>query len=332
MKIIAYNVQGYEEKAFAEWSKKTGIEVELCRDLITPESIEKAKGFDGVTTQQVIPVKDEAVFKKMQEYGIKQIASRTAGVDMFGLDMAKEHGVSITNVPRYSPTAIAEMAVTKAMLLLRNLKHIERAQSEGDFTWAHRLIAKEMRTCTVGIIGTGAIGLTAARLFKGLGAKVIGYDAFKNPNAEGILEYRDNLEDLLGESDVISLHLPLMDSTYHILNADNIPKIKKDAVVVNTGRGALIDMEALIPYLENGHLRGAGLDVLEIETIYVNQNCGIDAIKGTYVEKLMSMDNVDLTGHFAFFTESAVGEMVSIALDNIKTQVETGEVTNCMNK
>ncbi len=331
MKIIAYNVQGYEKEAFEKWAEDTGVEVVHQDCLITAETIERAKGYDGITTQQVIPVKDEEVFKKIKEYGIKQIASRTAGVDMFDLDLARKYDVTITNVPRYSPNAIAELAVTHAMSLLRNTKKIEKAMAEGNFRWDKKIISKEIRSCTVGIVGTGFIGLTTAKLFKGLGAKVIGYDAVKNPEAEDVLEYKETLEELLSQSDIISLHLPLVEGTYHMINEKNIPIMQEGAIIVNTGRGALIDMDALIPYLENGYLGGAGIDVLECEPLYVNQQIDMEKIKDTCVEKLMEMENVRLTGHFAFFTKTAVGNMVHTSLDNIKVQHETGKLINCKN-
>ena len=331
MKILAYHVQGYEEKAFKKWSEENGVQVDLEYGLITPESIEKAKDYDGITTQQVIPVKDEEIFKKMKEFGLTQIASRTAGVDMFDLKTAREYGISITNVPRYSPNAIAELAVTHAMTLLRNIGHIRSAQFKGDFTWNKDLISKEIRSCTVGIIGTGRIGLTAATLFKGLGAKVIGFDEFRNPGADGILEYRDTIEALLEEADVVSLHLPLTDGTHHIINKERIKHMKDHAILVNTGRGGLVNIDDVVEALETGKLKGAALDVLECETLYVNQKIDPKKIEGTVVETLMSMDNVVLTGHFAFFTETAVDNMVSTALDNLKVEIETGKVQNCMN-
>ncbi|MEG0291868.1 MAG: D-2-hydroxyacid dehydrogenase [Anaerovoracaceae bacterium] len=331
MKIIAYHVQGYEVDAFNRWSTENDIEVKQETDLITVDTIERAKGYDGISTQQVIPVKDEEIFKKMKEMGIKQISSRTAGVDMFDLELARKYDVSITNVPRYSPNAIAELALTHAMSLLRNVKHIEKAMQCGDFKWDKKVISREIRSCTVGIVGTGYIGLTAAKLFKALGAKVIGNDVVKNPAAEGIIEYKDTLEEVLRESDIVSLHLPLVDATYHLINADNIKLMKPGSILVNTGRGALIDIDALIPELENNHLAGAGIDVLECETLYVNQNVDMEKLKGTCVEKLMNMDNVRLTGHFAFFTETAVDNLVSTSLDNIKAQVIDGKLQNCTN-
>lgn len=331
MRILAYHVQPYEEKAFVNWAKNNGIEVVLEKGLLSVDSVDKAKGFDGVTTQQVIPVKDEEIFKKLKEYGVSQISSRTAGVDMFDGLLAKNYGVAITNVPRYSPNAIAELAVSHAMQLLRNVKHINSAMRNGDFTWNKDLISREIRNCTVGIVGTGKIGLTAAKLFKGLGAKVIGYDKFINEEAKEVLEYKDTLDDLLKEADVVSLHLPLFDDTYHLINKENIKLMKDDAILVNTGRGALVNIDDVIEALESGKLFGAGIDVLECETMYVNQKVDDEKIKGTVVEKLMSMDNVVLTGHFAFFTETAVDNLVSTSLDNIKNSVETGKLQNCTN-
>lgn len=331
MKIFAYNVEPYEMEAFTKWMDETGIEVKLYNGLLTPETVEMTEGYDAVTTCQVPPMKDEEIYKKLNEYGIKHIASRTAGVDMFDLELARKYDVTITNVPRYSPHAIAEMAVTHAMVLLRNIKAIEKKQELGNFKWEKPVLSKEMRSCTVGIVGTGFIGSTAAKLFKGLGAEVIGYDLVKNPEAEEVLTYTDSLEELLGKSDIVSLHLPLVDATYHLINADNIKLMKPGSIIINTGRGALIDIEALIPHLESGFLKGAGMDVLECEAIYVNQNVDLDKIKGTPVEKLMNMENVRMTGHYAFFTETAVDNLVSTSLGNIKTHLETGEAPNCKN-
>lgn len=331
MKILAYHVQPYEEKSFKRWAEENDIEVVLEKRLLTKDTVDLAKGFDGITTQQVITVKDKEIFEKLKEYNVHQIASRTAGVDMFDLKLAKENGVSITNVPRYSPNAIAELAVSHALSLLRNIKHIERAMERGDFTWDKNLISREIRSCTVGIIGTGVIGLTAAKLFKGLGSRVIGYDKIKNPDADGVLEYVEDIDDLLAESDIISLHLPLVEDTYHLIDKEKINKMKDDAIIINTGRGALVNIEDVIEALENKKLFGAGLDVLECETMYVNQKIDLDKIKNTVVEKLLEMDNVILTGHFAFFTETAVDNLVCTALDNIKEYCQTGKVINGMN-
>lgn len=332
MRILAYHVQPYEEKAFKNWADRNNVEVAIEKGLLTNESVELAKGFDGVTTQQVIPVKDEEIFKKLKEYGISQISSRTAGVDMFELDLAREYGVAITNVPRYSPNAIAELAVTHAMQLLRNVGHIRSAHKKGDFTWNKDLISREIRNCKVGIVGTGKIGLTAAALFKGLGANVIGYDAFRDEEgAKDILEYRDTVEELLNEADIVSLHLPLTEDTHHIINKERIAHMKDNSILVNTGRGGLVNVEDVIEALESGKLFGAGLDVLECETMYVNQKIDPCKIEGTVVEKLMQMDNVVLTGHFAFFTETAVDNLVSTSCDNIKNTIETGSIQNCMN-
>lgn len=331
MKFISFYTQPYEVDSLKRWAEANDVEITIEDCLLDADSIEKAKGYDGITIQQVIPMKDPEIFKKVASYGIKQIASRTAGVDMFGLEAAREAGVSITNVPRYSPNAIAEMAVTQAMCLLRKLPTLQNNMRQGKCKWSPDVIVKEIRSCTVGVIGTGFIGLTVAKLFRGLGANVIGYDVFKNPNAEGIIEYKETLEEVLGASDVITLHLPLIESTHHLLNAETIPKIKKGAIVINTGRGGLIDMDAFIPFLDNGHIAGAGIDVLENEELYVNQVIDIEKVKGTYIEELMNRENVIWTGHYAFFTETAVDNMVTTSLENLKTELETGEINNLKN-
>ncbi len=332
MKILAYMVQPYEEEAFKKWHEENGIEVDILKqELLTAETVEKAKGYDGITTQQVIPVKDEAIFKKLEEFGIKQISSRTAGVDMFDGELAKAHNVAITNVPGYSPNAIAELAVSHASQLLRNVKKVNKAMETGDYSWNHELLGREIRNCTVGIVGTGRIGLTAAKIYQGYGAKLIGYDKFRSDAAAEILEYKDTLEDLLKEADIVSLHLPLFEDTYHLINKDNIKFMKEGAILVNTGRGALVNIDDVIEGLESGKIFGAGIDVLEMETAYVNQKIDLEKIKGTAAEKLTKMDNVVFTPHYAFFTDEAISNIVSTALDNVKTQVETGNLVNATN-
>lgn len=331
MKVLFYGVREVEVPLFHELNKKFGYDLELIPDYLnSKETAEKAKGFECVVLRGNCFATKE-VLDMYKSYGVKYLFTRTVGTNHIDVKYAKELGFKLAYVPFYSPNAIAELAVTHAMTLLRNIGHIRAAQFKGDFTWNKDLISKEIRSCTVGIIGTGRIGLTAATLFKGLGAKVIGFDEFKNPGADGILEYRDTVEALLEEADVVSLHLPLTDGTYHMINKDRIKHMKDHAILVNTGRGGLVNIDDVVEALESGKIKGAALDVLECETLYVNQKIDPKKIEGTVVETLMGMDNVVLTGHFAFFTETAVDNMVSTALDNLKVEIETGKVQNCMN-
>ena len=331
MKVLFYGVREVEVPLFHELNKKFGYDLELIPDYLnSKETAEKAKGFECVVLRGNCFATKE-VLDMYKEYGVKYLLTRTVGTNHIDVKYAKELGFKLAYVPFYSPNAIAELAVTHAMTLLRNIGHIRAAQFKGDFTWNKDLISKEIRSCTVGIIGTGRIGLTAATLFKGLGAKVIGFDEFRNPGADGILEYRDTVEALLEEADVVSLHLPLTDGTYHMINKDRIKHMKDHAILVNTGRGGLVNIDDVVEALESGKIKGAALDVLECETLYVNQKIDPKKIEGTVVETLMGMDNVVLTGHFAFFTETAVDNMVSTALDNLKVEIETGKVQNCMN-
>ena len=331
MRILAFNVQPYEEKAFVKWAKDNDIEVVLDKDLITPETIERAKGFDGVTTQQVIPVKDEAVFDKLKEFGIKQIASRTAGVDMFGLDMAREREIAITNVPRYSPNAIAEHVLTTALRISRNTNKIQRNLERHNFSWNPGILSRELRTLTVGVIGTGRIGTQAARLFNGLGSKVLGYDVYQNEAAKEVLTYVENLDELITNSDVITIHMPAIKEYNHMVNDEFISKMKDNSILLNAARGMLVDTKAVLRALDSGKLLGAGLDVYENESKYVPKNFEGKEFDDELLQTLIDRDDVIYTPHTAFYTETAIQNLVDGGLEAAVDVITTGTSANAVN-
>ena len=330
MKILMFSAREHELPAISKWieENENNIQVDTIKEGLSSLTVDKAKGYDGISIQQTNLINEPIVYEKLKEFGIKQIASRTAGVDMIDLDQAVKNDLIITNVPAYSPNSVAELAVTQTMNLLRNMHLIYRNVHAGDFRWSANLIAREVRSITVGIVGTGKIGSTAAKLFKGLGANVIAFDAYENESLKDILTYKDTLEDLLKESDVVSLHTPLTEETKHMINKDNLKLMKKNSYLVNAGRGGIINTDDLIEALENGIISGAALDTFETEGAFLNQVIPHHDLTDPQIKKLLNMENVLFTHHIGYFTTSAVDNIVSKNLDCVKVVLNTGNSAN----
>ncbi len=323
-----------KKPAIKKWLEKNpDVKIDLCTEALSEDTVCKSKGYDGIAIQQTNSIGGEIVYSTLKKYGIKQIASRTAGVDMIDLNLASANDILVTNVPAYSPNAIAELAVTHTMNLLRNIKTINKRIAFGDYRWSADLIAKEIRSITVGIVGTGKIGSTSAKLFKGLGANVIGYDAYPNKKLEdeGILTYKNSLEDLLKESDVVSLHTPLIESTKHMINKNNLKYMKPDAFIVNTSRGGVINTKDLIEALEQNKIAGAALDAFENEGLFLNKVIDPTKIPDPQLDKLLKMDQVLITHHVGFFTTTAVQNMVDTSLDSVVEVLKTNDSINKVN-
>ncbi|GAA0705410.1 D-2-hydroxyacid dehydrogenase [Paraclostridium ghonii] len=330
MKILMFSTREHELPAISKWIEENGnnIQVDTIKEGLSSETVDKAKGYDGISIQQTNSIDEPIVYEKLKEFGIKQIASRAAGFDMINLNEAVKNDLIVTNVPAYSPNSVAELAVTQTMNLLRNMPLIQRNITVGDFRWSANLIAREIRSVTVGIVGTGKIGSTAARLFKGLGANVIAYDAYRNESLCDILTYKDTLEDVLKEADVVSLHTPLTQDTKHMINKDNIKFMKKSSFLINTGRGGIVNTDDLIEALENGYILGAALDTFETEKNFLNQIIPHHDLTDSQIKKLLNMENVLFTHHVGFFTTTAVDNLVSTGLNCVKEVLTTGNSSN----
>lgn len=329
MKIIMFGTKPIEKPYAEAWAKKTGNKVKMVPDLLNDDTVDMAKGFDGVITQQTQSLGSTDVYKKLASFGIKQIGLRTAGFDMVDLDAARANDITITRVSIYSPRAIAEMGVTQAMYLNRKIGLFnQRMNEDNDFSWAPDLVSNEIFNLTVGIIGLGHIGGATAQIYKALGANVIAYDPFYDPEQEPFVEYTD-LDTVLKESDIISLHTPLFPSTKNIINADALKKMKNSAYLINMARGGLVDTQALIKALQDGEIAGAGLDTLADETTYFGKKVNADQVPEDY-KTLAAMPNVVVTPHVAFFTKTSVRNMVEIALNDTVTLINGGKTRNAI--
>lgn len=315
MKIIAYGVRKDELEYFEKFAKQFGIEYATTVKDLTEETVKLAKGFDAVSVYTGTKETNKA-WAKLSEFGIKFATVRTAGYDAVDLDLVEKAGLKIANVPQYSPSAIAEFTVALTLSVIRKIPLALKRAEVQDFA-VEGLIGKELNKMTVGLIGTGHIGLTTAKVFKAFGSKVIAYDVFKNESAAGILEYKENLDELFAEADIISLHIPLTKENKYIINAESISKMKDGVVIINTARGAHVNSQDLRDALVSGKVLAAGLDVYEREEAYLKKDLSGIVMDDKIYRDLANLPNVVMTPHIAFDTDEAVRNMVKMSTENL---------------
>jgi D-lactate dehydrogenase len=246
------------------------------------------------------------------------IALRCAGFNNVDLAACERHGLSVTRVPAYSPYAVAEHAVALMMTLNRRLHRANNRVREGNFSLSG-LVGFDMHAKTAGVIGTGKIGKCLIHILAGFGCRILAHDMY--PDAQLVersgVRYVP-LDELLAESDVISLHAPLTRETRHMIGAEAIAKMKRGVMLINTSRGALIDTPALLEGLKSGQIGNAGLDVYEEESEYFFEDLSDRVITDDVLARLMTFNNVIVTSHQAFLTQEALNNIADITLENIR--------------
>lgn len=258
-----------------------------------------------------------------EECGVGLVALRCAGYDCVDLKEARRLGIKVLRVPTYSPQSVAEHAVGLSLSLCRNIPQaFERAKFQ-NFELSG-LVGIQLKGRCVGIVGTGAIGTAAISIFKGLGCKVIAYDRVVNPAARAAgAKYVESVDALLSQSDIVSLHVPLNDSTRHLINADSLKKLKRGAMLVNVSRGGLIDTPAVLDAIDSGVVGALAIDVYENEEkIFFEDLSEIEFQKRRHLvdrqlQLLMSYSNVLVTPHVAFATHEALAEIAKTVESNI---------------
>lgn len=306
-----------EERPFAEqWAVRHDVEVTFFDQELHDDTLPLLKGFNGLSyKQRTKPNADDpfGFFRRLHDLGIQQIAVRSAGLDSIDLPAAHAAGLRVTNVPSYSPPAVAELVLAQTMHLLRHIPQFDERSANGDFV-VSGLMSRELSEITIGIIGVGRIGSTVARIFHALGAHVLGNDIRDRSQLSDIDEFVTK-EELISRSDVVTLHTWLDGSTFHLINAERLAQFKSSAFLINASRGPVVDTDALISSLEHGRLAGAALDVVEGEGTIFNYRFE-GPIPDERYRKLQSLPNVILTPHIAFFTDHAVKNMTQQSLDD----------------
>ncbi|MBQ0000897.1 MAG: 2-hydroxyacid dehydrogenase [Clostridiales bacterium] len=255
----------------------------------------------------------EKVLKVLSERGVKLVLMRCAGFNNVDLDAATKYGIKVMRVPGYSPEAVAELAMTLAMSVNRHIHKAYIRVRENNYS-LQGLTGVDLYKKTAGIVGTGKIGAAMARICHGFGMNVIAYDMYHNPDLP-LVKYVE-MDGLLATSDLISLHCPLMDSTYHMINKETIEKMKDGVIFINTSRGGLVDTDDLIEGIRKHKFFGVGLDVYEEETDNVFENHEDDIMMHSTTARLLSFPNVIVTSHQGFFTAEALTAISRVTLDN----------------
>ncbi|GER67430.1 lactate dehydrogenase [Weizmannia acidilactici] len=320
-KVVVYEPRPDEMPLFQKFADELGLDIKYVDGVLTPETAAEAKGAEGVTILGNYPVGQDT-FKALSEAGVKYIGLRTAGYNNIDREAAKAYGIRFSNVT-YSPYCVADFATMLILMCIRKAKQIFYRTNAQDFS-LEGIQGREMRNLTVGIIGAGRIGSIVAKNLSGFGCRVIAYDIVERDELRGLLEYV-TFDELLAESDVITLHTPLFESTYHMINRKTIAKMKDGACLINCARGAVVDTEALIAGIESGKIGAAGIDVLEGEEDIFHYDRRTDILGHRQLAVLRSFPNVIVTPHTAFYTDQAVSDMVELALRSLVSFIETGE-------
>ena len=261
----------------------------------------------------------------LHEAGIRLILLRCAGYNNVDMKKCEEYGIRVLRVPGYSPEAVAEHAMALALAANRHLHKAYVKVRENDFS-LNGLMGMNFHEKTAGIVGTGKIGAAMARICHGFGMKVIAYDVYKNPSLD-FVEYV-SFEELLAKSDLISLHCPLMEGTYHLINRETIAQMKDGVILVNTSRGGLVKTDDLIEGIRARKFFAVGLDVYEEETRNVFEDRSADIMEHSTTARLLSFPNVMITSHQGFFTEEALAAISQTTLENAMTFLRGEESQN----
>ncbi|MDY4792988.1 MAG: 2-hydroxyacid dehydrogenase [Pararoseburia sp.] len=322
MKILFYDAKKYDVDSFEKARENfPDIQVEYLEADINKKTAVLAKGYDAICAFVNADLSKE-ILQILSEQGVSLLLMRCAGFNNIDLEETRRLGMTVLRVPGYSPEAVAEQAMALALSVNRRIHKEYIKVRENNFS-LEGLMGRNFYGKTAGIIGTGKIGAAMARICKGFGMKVIAYDKYPNKNLD-FIQYME-LEDVLKNSDLVSLHCPLTVDNYHMINAKTISLMKDDVVFVNTSRGELVDTEDLIAGIRNHKFHGVGLDVYEEETDNVFENREQEIMEHSVTARLLSFPNVIVTSHQAFFTEEALSAISNTTLENA-LGYEKGEI------
>lgn len=326
MRVAFFDTKPYDVKAFSAHGSERGVTFKFFETKLNEDTVDLASGYDAVCAF-VNDTVNAAVIDRLVSLGVRVLALRCAGFN--NVDMRHAHGrLHVLRVPAYSPYAVAEHTMA---LLLTSIRRIHKAYIRTrDFNFSLAgMTGFDLHGKTVGVVGTGRIGRAFINICLGFGMKVLAYDKFPSSELAGKegVQYVP-LDTLFAESDIISLHCPLTEETYHLLNEGTLAACRRGVVILNTSRGALVDAEALLAAIKSRHVGAACLDVYEEESDFFFEDYSGHILEDDILARLISMPNVIVTSHQAFLTEEALDNIAGTTVDNLLTFFKTGECEN----
>ncbi|MFD5325075.1 2-hydroxyacid dehydrogenase [Streptomyces sp. NPDC127092] len=318
MEILAFGVQR-DEKPLIEKAFEGHHDVRCLDVFLTEDTAPIAAGHEVVSTSVNCSL-DQRVLQSLAAGGTRMIAQRSTGFNNIDLDVAERLGLTVARVSSYSPYSVAEFAWTLAMAVNRRIVRASNRTRDFDFR-LDGLMGRDLRGRTVGVLGTGRIGEAFTRIAHGFGMNLLGWDVAQNPACLELgMKYVDK-ETLLAEADLVSLHVPLLPATHHLINAAALVAMKDDAILVNSSRGGLVDTDALVRELRAGRFTGVGLDVYEAEAGLFFLDKSLAGIEDDTLARLVTFPNVVVTSHQAYYTADAVGQIIDTTVQNVRNHL-----------
>jgi D-lactate dehydrogenase len=319
MEILAFGVQS-DEKPLMEKAFEGHHDIRCLDVFLNEDTAPIAAGYE-IISSSVNATLDNRVLQTLAAGGTQLIAQRSTGFNNIDLQVAERLGLTVARVSSYSPYSVAEFAWTLAMAVNRRIVRASNRTRDFDFR-LDGLMGRDLRGRTVGVLGTGRIGEAFTRIAHGFGMRLLGWDAVPNPACVELgMEYVEK-DRLLAEADLVSLHVPLLPSTQHLIDADALRSMKDDAILVNSSRGGLIDTEALVVELRAGRFTGVGLDVYEAEAGLFFLDKSLEVVADDTLARLVTFPNVVVTSHQAYYTVDAVAQIIETTVRNVLDYTE----------
>lgn len=316
MKVAVFNTRKYEKRALEAAAKDSPVEFTFLEPRLEEQTAGMAAGHEGVLIF-VNDVADRAVLGKLARDGTRFLATRSAGFNQIDLRAAAEFGIQLAYVPAYSPNAVAEFTIGLILTLGRHIHEGHNRVRRADFN-LEGLCGFELRDKTVGVCGTGRIGTAVVKLLSGFGCKILAYDDDPNEEVTLLASYVDTREELFRFSDILTLHVPLMPSTHHLIDRTALEMMREGVFLINTSRGALIDTPAVVEALKSRKVGFLAIDVYEEEASLFFEDRSSDIINDDTFARLLTFPNVIVTGHQAFLTDHALRNIAETTVRNLR--------------
>ena len=308
MRMTVYGCGQDEAVVFRTIAPRFGVIPTIAQAPVSEANVALATGTRCISVGHKAEITDSTV-RALSQIGVRYISTRSIGTNHIDVDYAKRVGIEVGNVA-YSPDSVADYTLMLMLMVVRNAKPMIRRTDVHDYR-LDDVRGKELRDLTVGVVGTGRIGAAVMDRLQGFGCRILAYDNHPATFADYV-----PLDDLVRRSDMITVHTPLTDDTYHLLDRRRIEEMRQGAFVINTARGPVIDTEALVTALEDGHLGGAALDVIENEEGIFYADCRNGPVENNCLLRLQALPNVLVSPHSAYYTDRALGDTVENSITN----------------